>query len=61
MKKLTFISAFFVILAVACSKQKSKENIEQTAPKIQKTQAYIGLKEGGEWKWVTKNNGTKQW
>jgi len=27
----------------------------------QKTQAYLGLKEGGEWKWVTKANGNEQY
>jgi len=27
----------------------------------QKTQAYLGLKEGGEWKWVTKANGNQQY
>jgi hypothetical protein len=26
-----------------------------------KTQAYLGLKEGGEWKWVTKTNGKQQY
>lgn len=26
-----------------------------------KTQAYLGLKEGGEWHWVTKTNGTQQY
>ncbi|MBW6534037.1 MAG: DUF4861 domain-containing protein [Mariniphaga sp.] len=27
----------------------------------QKTQAYLGQKEGGEWKWVTKANGNEQY
>jgi hypothetical protein len=25
------------------------------------TQAYLGIKEGGEWLWVTKSNGTQQY
>lgn len=34
-------------------------NLSVTAQ--QKTQAYLGLKEGGEWKWVTKANGNQQY
>lgn len=31
------------------------------AEKEQKTQAYLGVKKGGEWVWVTKNNGKQQY
>lgn len=34
-------------------------NLSLTAQ--QKTQAYLGLKEGGEWKWLTKTNGKEQY
>ena len=29
--------------------------------KQQKTQAFLGIKQGGEWVWVTKNNGKQQY
>eukprot|EP00824_Muranothrix_gubernata_P015359 TRINITY_DN31933_c0_g1_i1.p1 TRINITY_DN31933_c0_g1~~TRINITY_DN31933_c0_g1_i1.p1 ORF type:complete len:357 (+),score=38.90 TRINITY_DN31933_c0_g1_i1:91-1161(+) len=63
MKNLALTVALVAIIASACTNQKPKEKAAEpaAAPVTQKTQAYIGLKEGGEWKWVTKNNGTEQW
>ncbi len=52
MKKSIVISAMAVLLgAVSCTQPE----------KVNKTQAYLGLKNGGEWKWVTKNNGNEQY
>lgn len=53
MKKqlLILISCIFYLTTFQVSSQNSK----------QKTQAYLGKKEGGQWVWVTKSNGNKQW
>jgi len=59
MNKLSFLLAFAVAFLIACSSNKSTDNNKK--PVVQKTQAYIGLKEGGEWLWVTKSNGNEQW
>jgi hypothetical protein len=48
MKKLILL----FLIVISC-------NLSVTAQ--QKTQAYLGLKEGGEWKWVTKTNGNQQY
>jgi hypothetical protein len=47
MKKLILLISIFAFL--------------NTVTFAQKTQAYLGLKEGGEWLWVTKANGNKQY
>ncbi len=47
MKKLILLISIFALL--------------NSGTFAQKTQAYLGLKEGGEWKWVTKTNGNKQY
>lgn len=52
MRKSIFLSAFAMLLSIASCTQPEKVN---------KTQAYLGLKEGGEWKWVTKSNGNEQY
>lgn len=51
MKKQTLVLYLIVILFVlnACQTQDNK------------TQAYLGLKEGGEWVWLTKANGKQQY
>ena len=51
MRKL-FALLVLIPISVAVFAQPSKN---------QKTQAYLGLKEGGEWKWVTKANGNEQY
>lgn len=61
MKNLILLLAFVAILVTSCTNTKPKEKSKESAPKVHKTQAYIGLKEGGEWKWVTKSNGNEQW
>lgn len=60
MKNLIYIIAMVALMAAACTQQKTKQS-ETTAPAEQKTQAYLGLKEGGEWVWVTKSSGKEQW
>lgn len=61
MKNLILVLTIFAFVAVACTNNKSKEKVAEKAVEVQKTQAYLGLKDGGEWKWVTKNNGNEQW
>ncbi|WP_297088202.1 DUF4861 family protein [uncultured Draconibacterium sp.] len=62
MKNLSLIITLLVVIVTACTNPKSKEKNIASAPlEVKKTQAYIGLKEGGEWKWVTKNNGNEQY
>lgn len=58
MKKIYVLFAAVLVFSLACSRQNKQTKIETT---VQKTQAYIGLKEGGNWKWVTKSNGNEQW
>ena len=52
MKNLMILISIFTLFNTGAFCQNSKN---------QKTQAYLGLKEGGEWKWVTKANGNKQY
>jgi len=59
MKKFVIVFMALAVMASACSNLKPKSEGEETA--VQKTQAYLGLKEGGQWKWVTKSNGNEQW
>ncbi|QIA07658.1 DUF4861 family protein [Draconibacterium halophilum] len=61
MKNLTLILTILALIATACTTNKPKEKVAEKSVEVQKTQAYIGLKDGGEWKWVTKNNGNEQW
>ncbi|WP_321372356.1 DUF4861 family protein [uncultured Draconibacterium sp.] len=61
MKNLILVLTILAFAAVACTNNKSKEKVAEKAVEVQKTQAYLGLKDGGEWKWVTKNNGNEQW
>ncbi len=56
MKNLPFV--ILVMFIVSCT---NKAPVEKSVKDVQKTQAYIGLKEGGEWIWVTKSNGNEQW
>ena len=53
MKSRKFGLLIASLLLFSCSNEKSTEE--------QKTQAYLGVKEGGEWIWVTKNNGNQQY
>ncbi|SHF46676.1 protein of unknown function [Mariniphaga anaerophila] len=60
MKNIVLLLAIAALFTASCgSKSKSKNENEVSTP--QKTQAYLGLAEGGEWKWVTKKNGNEQW
>ena len=52
MKKYILIISISFLLSTSAYCQKNE---------YQKTQAYLGLKEGGEWKWVTKSNGNEQY
>jgi len=52
MKKYILIISISFLLSTSAYCQKNEN---------QKTQAYLGLKEGGEWKWVTKSNGNEQY
>jgi hypothetical protein len=52
MKKLILLISAFALLAAGITAQNNKK---------QKTQAFLGVKEGGEWKWVTKSNGNEQY
>jgi hypothetical protein len=52
MKYLILLISIFAVFNFGAFCQNSKN---------QKTQAYLGLKEGGEWKWVTKANGNQQY
>jgi hypothetical protein len=52
MKKYILIISIFFHLSTSAYCQKNE---------YQKTQAYLGLKEGGEWKWATKANGNEQY
>ncbi|GAB1451326.1 hypothetical protein MASR2M47_13820 [Draconibacterium sp.] len=47
MRKITFLIFIFTII--------------NSGAFAQKTQAYLGLKQGGEWQWVTKTNGNQQY
>lgn len=49
MKKLLILISIFVTINFGAFAQNNK------------TQAYLGVKEGGEWKWVTKSNGNEQY
>lgn len=62
MKNIAIVFTVLAFLAAACSNQKAKKETK-SAPEVttQKTQAYLGLKEGGEWVWVTKSSGKEQW
>src|SRR5680860_108099 len=53
MKNILLIFAGLLISIFACTVQKPSE--------AEKTQAVLGLKEGGEWVWVTKSNGNEQY
>ena len=59
MNKFSILLAIAVLFLSACTGNKSNKKAEESV--VQKTQAYIGLAEGGEWKWVTKSNGNEQW
>ena len=52
MKQIILLIAIFVLIIPCGIAQNSKK---------QKTQAFLGIKEGGEWKWVTKSNGNEQY
>lgn len=52
MKNLVLIIVLFAVFNSGASAQNLKNR---------QTQAYLGLKEGGEWKWVTKANGNQQY
>lgn len=52
MKNLIYLISIFTILSATAFSKTSKKD---------KTQAFLGVKEGGEWKWVTKNNGNEQY
>lgn len=54
-----FTCASVMISCTSTPKKTSEDAIEPTS--ANKTQAYLGLKEGGEWVWVTKNNGNQQY
>lgn len=53
MKKSIYILAIIMISTVACTQSKLAEK--------NKTQAVLGIKEGGKWVWVTKSNGNEQY
>ncbi|WP_372772667.1 DUF4861 family protein [Mangrovibacterium sp.] len=59
MRRLILYIACLAFVAMACQSKKTKRN--EPAPENHRTQAYLGIKEGGEWKWVTKSNGNEQW
>lgn len=62
MKNISIILTVLAAFLFACTNPKPKtENTKSAETAVQKTQAYIGLAEGGEWKWVTKSNGNEQW
>jgi hypothetical protein len=61
MKTVTLLFAGMLFLTSACTNQKSKTRPVEEKEQISKTQAYLGVKEGGEWFWVTKSNGNEQW
>ena len=61
MKFNVILIAGVLLLTSACTNQKSKVSPKTEKQEIQKTQAYLGVKEGGEWIWVTKSNGNEQW
>lgn len=52
MKNLILLISIFTVLNFNSNGQSSKNK---------KTQAYLGVKEGGEWHWVTKKNGNQQY
>lgn len=52
MKYLILLISIFTVFNFGAFCQNSRK---------QKTQAYLGLKEGGVWKWVTKANGNQQY
>jgi hypothetical protein len=52
MKYLILLILIFAVFNFDAFCQNSRKQI---------TQAYLGLKEGGEWKWVTKTNGNQQY
>lgn len=59
--KSTFYLLLVVLLAAACAGNKSTEKTEKTTEAEKPmTQAVLGVKEGGEWVWVTKSNGNEQ-
>ena len=62
MKKsiLFIIGIVFTLISCTTTPKKTTEDISGQIQK-NKTQAYLGLKEGGEWVWVTKNNGNQQY
>ncbi len=53
MKNKILVSLIACLFMISCSVKSNDEK--------QKTQAYLGVKEGGEWVWVTKNNGNEQY
>lgn len=57
MNKICLLLVLMLFIGMACTQKKKEKESEI----IQKTQAFIGSKEGGEWKWVTKSNGNEQW
>lgn len=59
MNKICLLLVVLCCAGFACTQKKGKE--KKTAEVAPKTQAYIGLKDGGEWHWVTKNNGNEQY
>lgn len=52
MKKITLLVSIVVLIITGGLAQNNKKY---------KTQAFLGVKEGGEWKWVTKSNGNEQY
>lgn len=54
MKRTFLFLSILSLIVFACSAPES-------SGEGGKTQAYLGLKEGGEWKWVTKASGKEQW
>lgn len=52
MKKIILLISIVVLIITGGLAQNKKKH---------KTQAYLGVKEGGEWKWVTKSNGNEQY
>ncbi len=63
MRKSIFSIIAILFVLVSCTtttKKTSNSDVEKSAVE-RKTQAYLGLKEGGEWKFVTKANGNEQY
>ena len=63
MKKTIFSVIAILVVLASCTTgtKKAADNTSEKSAIEQKTQAYLGLKEGGEWKFVTKANGNEQY